>query len=696
MGSMTGEHKELAAYVFAIVSLAAMLFRVNDEYFLLMPAAALSATFLSKDSTAGLNATDILLSALTLSDVISCFYSRCAPLSIRHAVFSVFCLGFYFMMRHAGFSFTYLQANKINGIRLATLIFHCTVITAQLLAIASFFIFRESVLSAGFHDTYHFRALYRPLGYICNVWAETGIALLGISFLNKKYMTLTGFIATVAILLTFSRGAYLATAVFAVCLILSAGTGRQRLKIAGTFMASVITVVTLCPAELQTAVSGNATQSQRRSTEWRINTARQAMSIIREAPLTGHGNGSFSLVTDKVSRHDSTGQFTPFAPNIITQSMVEKGLVGMILMCMTTIPVTIKLFRHRKDHAMAVTGCTMLALAVKEMTQATLSATPFAVLLCYSALAFVNNEKAHGQKIIPKAPRHIITAGIITAWLAALATVYADRHDTGIIANSFERQKEGNQALAASCIMTAFSNTPSKIEQGILLMKCYKDTKDPKYARKAEKTFLDVRAAQDEDLQTDLFLACLYLWQDKPEKALTMLERPVMTHPENGIYRYYMAEAYRQMGMDEQATACLTKAVMDVPRLLDTKNMRDIMTDNPDIYHGLYANIMQLADEVTDPKDCARYGYILNTLGKKREAAVYLKKAAEALPSLSTPWRLLGDTGKYELLTRGAFQYNNGRNEAYRQEDKELTDYDLLKMGYELRFNCWYGRDFII
>lgn len=690
------ENKGIVVYSFLVICLSAMFFRIDDEYNLLLPVLALLLLSLTKRNVIKLNVIDLLLFAITMLDIVSCLYSRTVTLSIRYATFSVFCLGTYILLRDTECSASLLKAGCKEQLKKPAYVFYVVMIMAMLLAVASFFVYRSSVLSVGFGDTYHFRTLYRPVGYTCNVWAETGLVLLGVSLLYKRFMLPAGLVAAVAVMLTFSRGAYLAMLLFSICFLLAVRDGKLRLRLIGILVTASIAVALFCPKEMRTVVSGN-TLSQRQSTEWRVSVTQQALLVIKDAPLMGHGNGSFSMVTDKVSCHESTGQFTPLAPNIIIQLLVEKGIVGILLTGTTVLVVAIRLFKCRNDYVSAVIGCTMAEIMVKEMTQATLTANPFVMLLCYAALAFIGDgNKAMCTPYLKNVMRIPMALCVISAWITSVCFTYIDRHDTDIIKESFELHKKGKHAIAASHIMTAFGNVPTKIEQGILLIKCYVGTKDKKYAREAEKIFLSVRNTQKEDLQADLFRAYLYIQQNKPKEASGILNRLILIHPENGIYQYCMAEAYRQMSMEKQAVECLTRAVWEVPRLLDSESMRLLKSQSPDIYNHMCVNIMLRGSMAVSPKECARYGYVLDALGKPHESVAYLRKAVSELPNLSTPWRLLDEQEKYELLSKGAFQGKKEKDKNKQQEYKMLTDYDLLEIGYRLRFGCWYGRELII
>ena len=88
---------------------------------------------------------------------------------------------------------------------------------ALTLTFVSFGMFAEAVQGAGFADTYPFRFLFRPLGYITNAWASVWLVLLGLLAVGYVRMPrwrigfgLCWVAVSVALLLSFSRGAFLA------------------------------------------------------------------------------------------------------------------------------------------------------------------------------------------------------------------------------------------------------------------------------------------------------------------------------------------------------------------------------------------------------------------------------------------------------------------------------------------------------
>ena len=62
------------------------------------------------------------------------------------------------------------------------------------------------------------------------------------------------------------------------------------------------------------------------------------------------------------------------------------------------------------------------------------------------------------------------------------------------------------------------------------------------------------------------------------------------------------------------------------------------------------------------------------------------------LPNLATPWLLLGENEKYDLLSQGAFRKITDDRHPVKLPDR--TKNDLLKWIYQAKFKMWYGEQF--
>lgn len=134
------------------------------------------------------------------------FYAACPIPALDAAFYSVYMLATYFVCRRLFAHGRALQVLCVGSL--------FPIGAALLLAVCSFFVFRSSVLEAGFEDTYHFRFLFRPLGYITNIWAEVLLMVSGWICLMRRWSVPLQFLCLLAILLSFSRGAYVALGIY--------------------------------------------------------------------------------------------------------------------------------------------------------------------------------------------------------------------------------------------------------------------------------------------------------------------------------------------------------------------------------------------------------------------------------------------------------------------------------------------------
>lgn len=266
---------------------------------------------------------DYSLCLITAYDLISCLNAACTTPAISYSLLSLFCLTVYFVLR------------KLFGSAQATRQLqqgcYLPIGAALLLAICSFFVFRQSVLGVGFQDTYHFRFLFRPLGYITNVWAEVLLVLLGWVCLIRKYSGIFIFLTVLALLFSFSRGAYIALGVYLICWLLFVKSKQEKIRLFAVSMAAIVLTGICFPREMKTTLQMNRTVSQQQSTEGRINATQAGWDTFRQRPIFGYGNGNYTFAIDQTLNQDITHSYTSYAPNILVQLLIEKGIIGCLL-----------------------------------------------------------------------------------------------------------------------------------------------------------------------------------------------------------------------------------------------------------------------------------------------------------------------------------------------------------------------------
>lgn len=674
----------IASLLLGIITM--LLFRVEVSYpcCLLLLAAAL--WIVRPMSLAQWTAIDWCLSLITFYDIASCLYAVCSYPAVCNVFLSVFCLTSYFVVRKlfvCGHSLTILLQGSYVPIGIALLLGFC-----------SFFIFRQSVWQVGFEDTYPFRFLFRPLGYFTNEWAEVLILLLGWVCMVHRYSGLFVFLLVLAILLSFSRGAYMALGTYVMAWVAFVQPKREKIRLLMISIIAVALTGIFFQSELKTTLQMNRTRSQQQSTEGRLNAVTVAWNRFQERPWFGYGNGNYTFAVDGALYQDSTRAYTSYAPNLLIQLLIEKGIIGILLYLWLIVAICRMILKQRECPDNRITGCVLLALAVKEMTQATLFSAPFALFMLYVLLAFLGKEKVPVQESESRQPlaRYILLGMVAVCYGVWVAWGFFQKRDQLLQQRSIQAYEKGDVCEAIRLMELTQNQVHGQINRSLLYRQCYRKTKEQKYMLAAEQALRQANRRQPEDIQIRYMQARLYIDAANLDDASAILKELIKAYPKNSLYLSAFSEILYQKGKKEGALNVLIKAICYTPRLLTGRRIRDLQQTDPFFYHTLKQRLSALQPATNDtPIDYARYGYIAHWCGNQFIADIYLLKAVEDMPNLATPWHLLGDDNKYRLLQYGAFYKNLLSAELL--PEQEMTDELLFKMQYQGKFQNWYGNE---
>lgn len=639
----------------ALLVMTMFLFRIEDHYQLCLLLMAGGLAWMGIMPLYRLSQIDMVLCLITAYELISCCWAVCLAPAVRMAFYYVFGLTVYFFLR-------YLQFNN-RAVRVVCEGSYFPIAIALLLTISSFWIFRSSVLSAGFANTYHFRFLFRPLGYITNEWAEILLMLLGWICLVRRYSALFIFMCIEAILLSFSRAAYISLLIYLLGAFCWMKFRKDKIHLMIIGLLAVVLTFNFLPSEMKTTLQMNSTVSQRQSAKGRIDAIQAAWKVWSKHPLLGYGNGNFTYAIDHDLNQDSTRSYTSFAPNIMIQFLVEKGIIGITLYGILALVLIFFIWKHWCRHESRIVACILLAVFLKEMAQAILLCTSFTFVMLYVFFAFLQN----GEKMV---------AGK-------------------------ENMKRTEVAYAISTIalivfivwnipgLRAMEQTPKWVNKALVEMKLYELDKNRKHLYEAEVVLKKAIKANPDDLQIIYLQARSYLLRNETSQAEALFKKLVLDYPRNSLYLLGLSDVQYQQGKKEEALLSFINAVRFTPRLLTNKRIKVWKQDDTLFYEKLLSGLSGLKPILgATPIDYARYGYIARWCNNPI-ADTYLRQAIVGLPNLAIPWYLLGDNQKYKLLAFGAFQKNLKTDGL--PKELEMTDELMLNKAYFAKFNEWYG-----
>lgn len=651
------------ATILLLVVLTMELFQIKDNYRIGMLLSIVSLFFVRPLPIRQWSFIDWTLSVIVVYDLMSCFYASCAVPAVHNMLFSFYGFTIYLIVRRLLSVGKFLDVLQVGS--------YLPIATALILTVCSFYIFRNSVLEAGFTDTYHFRFLFRPLGYVTNVWAEVLLVLLGWICLIRRYSSIFIFLTIVTILLSFSRGAYVALGIYLVIWIATTKSAKHWEPLLAVFAAIAITAV-LFPTEMKTTLRMNATISQQRSSEWRINSTYAAWEVFEKHPIIGYGNGNYTLAIDESLNQDSTVPFTTFAPNILIELLIEKGIIGIIPYLLLAIGIIRMVLSRRKNESTWIIFATLIALSTKEMAQSTMFDIPFVWLMFFILLAFLQKQAPEPEICeSEKARKPYLILGLLLA-------VYGG----GILFTS----------LASQGYNIPGNRIPYLVNQGMEYAKNYQKIKQDIYAEKAISFLKEAQKHNPRDVQLTFLLSQMYLQTGKTDQGYCLLENLAIRYPNNSLYSWTFGNICYKKELFKNSINYLVKAIFNSPRLLKMQKVKEWENNDSTFYHDLKQEIYRYSTQhLQSPSDWARYGYIMYWFGDYASAEKALRKAVEALPNLTISWRLLGEEKKYRLLEFGAFNKKAFSTDI--PEKSDMTDQLLLDIAYLSKFHEWYGAE---
>ena len=276
----------------------------------------------------------------------------------------------YFLVRHL--------SRTENGIRRLLGIL-CTIIgIVVFVGLGTFWFYVDALKEIDIENIYFFRHLYRPFGLATNDWAGLlwlfgGIVAAAYTVFDAKrvqrWLLVLGICILSLIVISFSRGMYISLGILFVLAViyLFRRPSVRNFRIFGFLVIFLIITAGLFCAPVCATLRMGKTVSQQRSTSGRIEMIENACAVVKEYPVTGVGRGNFTLALNPSYFEDDRVGFTSYAPNLLVQIAVEKGIVGLILYLCWAIGILFYCIRNSKITSWVVL-CFLLLYAVREQT----------------------------------------------------------------------------------------------------------------------------------------------------------------------------------------------------------------------------------------------------------------------------------------------------------------------------------------
>ncbi|MDR0603088.1 MAG: O-antigen ligase family protein [Bacteroidales bacterium] len=673
---------------------------------------------LFNNKSISVNLLDITILLIWIYEVFLLFISINYIASFLYIKYFTITVIYYFILR---FFFT---KKKIVILLLWESFFFCIL---SLIGFVSFLLFKERIYLGGFNDLYDFRYIFFPLGNLTNTWANLLLGFLGticltIIYANNKQKKIL-FLAIIPIvfglIVTFSRGTYLTIIfllfVFALLLIRSKTINWwKKIGIASLVLIGFFSLSIPHLSEVQRTLQINASVSQQRSIEGRVNEGHVAYNIFQKHQITGVGSGNYSLAANEYLYEKDPSTYTSIVSNIAFQFLSEKGIIGICLW-IVVFCVIIYLLYFNKKREIVIIFIFIIAIGIRELT--------FSVLLNHTGLQLivitwiaVLQDCLINKKYILNITNSIIRK--IIRWLPLLMWVSIFTYDRILLYNNkyngkcIQAIKSDNIDLAETLINRAHESIPCLINRSSIYCKQYRKTEKNCYLNLAEETLKKAIIKNPKDFQLQHNLAIILILQEKFNDAYTILNQLVNQFPKNPLYHITFSGLLYKTENVEASIKHIILAIKLSPAILDTQLFHEIMSKFKNIDSTVY-NILK-NDIVTYPKIeknpilLAQQAKILLYLGDTITAQSYLKKAVKQMPNLSRPWCYLGviafDKGdelsgkRYLTHSMVADPMDNISKFYWKKYTEKVAETNIQELNnniftkiYYMKFQKWYN-----
>jgi O-antigen ligase len=703
--------------LFMLGMIAVCLFKIHDPLFLFGVLSALFLLWKWRKNPLRFSWIDKAMTGILLYQILHIFFSVEPVSGVLTTKTLVFSAVFYFLLR-----------TGINTLpRIERFLLVCCIFIALLCTVAliTFLLFRSTCAYVEFSGLYDFRHLYKPLGYLSNVWGSlligfTGIVLLSLHTAVRQNRTKFIFILiTLSLLLwnmvvSFSRGVYLSFAflllLYLFFLIFVRYNRKRKTYILIALIVPVLAAGFIQKDDVIKTLQFNKSLSQQRSISSRIKTMSFSYELFRKSPVTGYGSGTYPQVINEYRYEDDHNDFTNFAPNGYTQLLIEQGILGFSLWGILFVAILVMIFKRRKDTPAAIiTLSVLVALLIREATFPVFLESGGFQLLFFTMLAVFQNTLSSVEiRISTKYTRYFpVTISGIAVLFCACSIYHMTEEQNN--RKALSAIKAGDPEMAEKYVNKTLGRTPCLINRSIIYRKLYAKTKDFLYLNKAEECLNKAALKNPYDTMITYYRASVMREKKENEAALRILTELVEKFPNKSLYQWEMFDLLYNSNQQENSLKYLLQAVKLSPGLLDRSHLKNILSKDTVMNNSLKNDLLHdvlIETSADDPVHLAKKGKICYVSGYEKEAGQHLQKAILLLPNLIFPHYYLykietnqnnSHTGfiylkQFVFLSSGIISEEMIGKTIHSGEIEKLfiAKEDFTDNSYAVKFQAWY------
>ncbi len=536
----------------------------------------------------------------------------------------------------------------------------------------------------GWSDISEFKGFLNYFKLLLNNWATLAVCLLpfplitAVQHRNMKvpfYGALLIFcLSVLAVLISFSRGAYLSLLLFGflvpATLILIKKIPAKTLMFPGLFTAGALALIFLLfYRPVMNTLAMNKTASQQRSTHGRLNILESGLCKAKIYWLTGTGTHNYPLSPDNCMQEQEDSGYSVYTNNLYLQILIEKGLPGLLVYGVLFFLILLRFFKKllrlpdqegRLVHGLLFAGFSAYAFRELFFSSFFESAQVLVFVALFAALAATGNPAVLSLRRYSSLAYTVVLVGLLffSAWFFRhkLNGYSAGKN----VEYALAEWKKKNPSFGAS-ITKAIKQTPSilpyhelaglsMIQDSLSIRNLFKGslTVDPGALSTAKSHFLQALQLNPSDAGLHFNLGVLEFLQAHnlagipASHFIQALER----EPNNVEFITGFGMLAEYTGNIQLAYQLYQKAIQLDPEILDSEFFSDLMLRRPDSDSLLTVNAIAALKSKTDSAYnviyLARLARILMAKSDTAGASPMLQQVIRDIPVAHRPYLYLG------------------------------------------------------
>lgn len=588
------------------------------------------------------------------------------------------------------------------------------------ICIVSFGMFREKVVSSGFESLYDFKYLYRPFGELNNVWASiflslTGLIISGVFFLDgkKRWFLLVPFVVLFyCLLVSFSRGVYISIALLMIILVGFIVTSKIKVLKKCLCVAGLLTVCLLLSlsngSDVLRTIKMTETVSQQRSLDYRVDAFSYMLPAMKKSPAIGVGSGRYSMAVNEFIYENDIASITDFAPNIVSQLLLEKGIAGTLLWSLIYIAGFILSLRCRSkcsdSRLQLFIFMFLTVLLVREMTFPALLGEEKMLAVLAVFLALSQNNSIGKLCCVDGRKKWIVSLFIILPFVSVLVSRQAFVNNSIHLRTFVENMKKGNYIDAFEDVDRTIGLQISPLLKGAAAWHLFRESDKTEYLELTADQIEKARLMNPYDMHLVAFDAVVKYYGGDKKEALNILKNLAVRYQNNYGYCLLIANLMYMNGNRDQSVEYFADAVLSMPSILESEAWKRFTENDIEIKDGILGKVMMNIYNCcpSDPIILSKYGKLCYLVGDNATAKKYLVAASESLPNLQTPWVYLTRIAKeeddfqvYSDLMRKLSLWDYDKDRLMTGQRRYTSDYNQNALApdyseYCLKLEIWY------